>query len=60
MNRQYTEGKKFTSFDKSFSSNIIFSEPDKYKLLEEVSYKSNNIINMGSNLSYSPLGFFKK
>ena len=59
MNRQYTEGKKFTSFDKSFSSNIIFSEPDKYKLLEEVSYKSDNIINMGSNLSYSPLSFFK-
>lgn len=59
MNKQFTEEKKITSFDKSFSSNIIFSQPDKYKLLEEVSRNSDKIINIGSNLSYSPLGFFK-
>lgn len=57
MNRLYTGGKKSISFDKSFSTKIIFSEPDKYRLLEQVSQKSEKIINMGANLSYSPLGF---
>ena len=58
MNKQPTEKKNF-SFDKSFSSIIFHSEPDKYKSLENSSYKSSKIINMGSNLSYSPLGFSK-
>ena len=59
MNKQPTEKKKTFSFDKSFSSIIFHSEPDKYKSLENSSYKSSKIINMGSNLSYSPLGFSK-
>ena len=60
MNKKHTEEKNLTSFDRSFSSNIFFSEPDKYKLLEKVSHSSDKIINLGTNLSYSPLGFFKK
>ena len=59
MNKKHTEEKNLTSFDRSFSSNIFFSEPDKYKLLEKVSHSSDKIINLGTNLSYSPLGFFK-
>ena len=59
MIKKYTEEKNLTSFDRSFSSNIFFSEPDKYKLLEKVSHSSDKIINLGTNLSYSPLGFCK-
>ena len=59
MNKKHTEEKNLTSFDRSFSSNIFFSEPDKYKLLEKVSHSSDKIINLGTNLSYSPLGFCK-
>ena len=41
------------------SLQIFFTKPDKYKLLEDATYKSDTMINIGSNLSYSPLGFFK-
>jgi len=57
MNEQYKKERKTFSFDRTISSNIIHSEPDRYKLLENISFKSSNIINIGSNLSYSPLGF---
>lgn len=60
MNKYLTENKKIFSFDKSFSTNITFSQPDKYKLLEKISHTSDNLINIGSNLSYSPLGFSRK
>ena len=53
------EEKKIFSFDKNFSYKIFYSKPDKYKLLEEVARRNENIINIGSNLSYSPLGFGK-
>jgi decaprenylphospho-beta-D-ribofuranose 2-oxidase len=59
MNEQYTKERKTFSFDKSISSNVIHTEPDKYKLLEDISLKSKKIINVGSNLSYAPLGFYK-
>ena len=57
MNEQYKKERKTFSFDRTISLNIIHSQPDKYKLLENISLKSSNIINIGSNLSYSPLGF---
>ena len=60
MNKYLTENKKLFSFDKSFSANITFSQPDKYKLLEKISHTSDNLINIGSNLSYSPLGFSQR
>ena len=59
MSNYFTEERQLISFDKSFSTNIHISEPDKYKLLEEISKRSEKIINIGSNLSYSPLGFSK-
>ena len=59
MSRKHTEEKNITSFDKSHTSNIFFTKPDKYKLLEEIAHKSKNMINIGSNLSYSPIGFYK-
>ena len=31
MNKQYTEERKIFSFDRTISSNIIHSEPDRYK-----------------------------
>ena len=34
----------------------MYAKPDKYKQLEEISRKFDEIINTGSNLSYSPLG----
>ena len=40
MNRQYKTEKKISSFDKSISSNIFY-KPDKYKLLEDATYKSD-------------------
>ena len=57
MNKQNTEERKTFSFDKSISLNIVHTEPDKYRLLEDVCHKSKKLINIGSNLSYSPLGF---
>ena len=57
MNKQHTEERKTFSFDKSISLNIVHTEPDKYRLLEDVCHKSKKLINIGSNLSYSPLGF---
>ena len=59
MSNYFTEERQLTSFDKSFSTKIHISEPDKYKLLEEISKRSEKIINIGSNLSYSPLSFSK-
>ncbi len=59
MSNYFTEERQLTSFDKSFSTKIHISEPDKYKLLEEISNRSEKIINIGSNLSYSPLSFSK-
>lgn len=59
MSIHFTEERQLISFDKSFSANIHISEPDKYKILEEISKRSEKIINVGSNLSYSPLGFSK-
>ena len=57
MIKNQTKRRKIVSFDKSISTNIIFCQPDKYKILENISNNFENIINVGSNLSYSPLGF---
>ena len=46
MNNYFTEERQLISFDKSFSTNIHISEPDKYKLLEEISKKSENLKEM--------------
>ena len=54
-----TEKKFLTSFDKSYSSQILFKKPDKYREIEKQLMKSENIITTGSNYSYAPLGFDK-
>lgn len=51
------EQKNFYSFDKNYSSNIFFKQPDKYREIEKFSNLSENIITTGSNYSYSPAGF---
>ncbi len=56
MKNSITEEKKTFSFDKNFSLNILCARPDKYKQLEGISRDYDEIINTGSNLSYSPLG----
>ena len=57
MKNNNLEKKKVFSFDKTFSSDIFFAKPDKYRLLEDLSKDHKKIINSGANLSYSPLGF---
>lgn len=57
MKKNNLEKKKVFSFDKTFSSDIFFAKPDKYRVLENLSKDHEKIINSGSNLSYSPLGF---
>jgi decaprenylphospho-beta-D-ribofuranose 2-oxidase len=53
------EKKIFFSFDKNYSADIFFRQPDKYIELEKISRIKKNFTNMGTNLSYSPLCFGK-
>ena len=48
MNKHQTKRRDIVSFDKSISSNIIFSQPDKYRTLENISKNSDKIINFSS------------
>ena len=57
MKNNNLKKKKVFSFDKTFSSSIFFAQPHEYKSLEDISKDHKRIINAGSNLSYSPLGF---
>ena len=54
-----SEKKFLTSFDKSYSANIFFKKPDKYREIENHSRSNKNIITIGSNYSYAPMGFDK-
>ena len=54
-----SEKKFLTSFDKSYSANIFFKKPDKYREIENHSRSNENIITIGSNYSYAPMGFDK-
>tara|TARA_Y100000816_G_scaffold291148_1_gene281622 strand:- start:1496 stop:2824 length:1329 start_codon:yes stop_codon:yes gene_type:complete len=54
-----SEKKNLTSFDKSYSANIFFNKPDKYREIEKLSKSNQNIITTGSNYSYAPIGFDK-
>jgi len=54
-----SEKKFLTSFDKSYSANIFFKKPDKYREIENHSRSNENIITIGSNYSYVPVGFDK-
>ena len=56
MNNNF-EKKFLSSFDKNHASNIFFKKPEKYREIEIFSKNSENLISLGSNYSYSPLGF---
>ena len=60
MEIKNTEKKTFNSFDKNHFINTNYIRPSKFKELESISKLENNLINVGSNLSYSPLSFAKK
>lgn len=53
------EKKNLCSFDKSFSAEIFFNKPSKYKDIERLSNHNGKLISEGSNLSYAPLSFEK-
>ncbi len=53
------ENKKFYSFDKNFSAQVYYKQPDKYREIENLSKIEGNFINVGSNLSYTPLSFYE-
>ncbi len=60
MKIENIEQKNFFSFDKNYSALVKFIKPSKFKELELISNSANDFINVGSNLSYSPLAFSKK
>lgn len=45
------------SFDKSYSAEVFFKKPDKYREIEKFSKLTDIIITSGSNFSYAPAGF---
>ncbi len=47
----------FKSFDKSHTSEILITKPDRYRDLEKNSLLTENLITMGSALSYVPASF---
>lgn len=53
------EKKYLCSFDKSFSAEIFFNKPSKYRDIERLSNHKGKLISEGSNLSYTPLSFEK-
>ena len=48
------------SFDRSYSSDVFFRRPERYKEIEKFSKDSQTLITLGSNYSYAPLAFNKK
>ena len=59
MNNKNFEKKLVQSFDKNYSANIFFKQPDKYREIENFSNLSEKIISSGSNYSYAPASFSK-
>ena len=53
------EKKFITSFDKSYTSEIFYKKPDKYRDIEKQFKGENSIITAGSHYSYAPLSFDK-
>ena len=53
------EKKNYTSFDKSYSTEIFIKKPDKYREIENNSLSSDNLITMGSGYSYAAASFKK-
>ncbi len=60
MDKQGLKKFKFTSYDKSYSTEIQIKNPDKYREIEKDSSLSNDLISMGSGFSYAPASFKEK
>ncbi len=60
MNKQELKKFKFTSYDKSYSTEIHIKNPDKYREIEKDSSLSDDLISMGSGFSYAPASFKEK
>ena len=60
MTNTNKEKKYLCSFDKSFSAEVFFNKPDKYRDIERLSNHEGKLISEGSNLSYAPLSFDKE
>lgn len=56
----FLEKLNLKSFDRSYSSDVFFKRPEKYKEIEKFSAESQNLITMGSNYSYVPLSFYQE
>ena len=59
MPLKLSEKKNYTSFDKSYSTEIFIKKPDKYREIENNSLSSDNLITMGSGYSYAAASFKK-
>ena len=53
------EKHKLSTFDKNYSTEVFFKNPDKYRQLEKDSLRSENLITRGSGYSYSAASFKK-
>lgn len=59
MKFENLERKLFFSYDRNYSADILITQPDKYREIENLAKLQQNLISVGSNLSYSPLSFDK-
>lgn len=59
MKLKNSDQKLFFSYDRNCFANISVTQPDKYREIENLSKIDQDLISVGSNLSYSPLSFDK-
>ena len=45
------------SFDKQYKAEVFWAEPDRYEEIEKLSKSTDELISLGSNLSYNAAGF---
>ena len=54
------EKEKLSSFDKGYSTETFIKNPDKYRQLEQDTFKAENLISRGGGYSYVAASFKKK
>ena len=57
MSQILYEKHKLSSFDKNYSTEVYFKNPDKYRKLEEDSSKAESLISRGAGYSYAAASF---
>ena len=60
MSQILYEKHKLSSFDKNYSTEVYFKNPDKYRKLEEDSSKAESLIPRGAGYSYAAASFKKE